>query len=390
VVRGDQDGPIVPGDEGDPPPSVAELPAHDHADRRDRLRSRLEDAGADLLLVTAPANVAYLSGFTGSSGQLLIGADASADRLVTDGRYEERAAHEAPSLDLVLSRDPAGAALTHAPGDRLGVEAHHLTWSAARHLERRAEDSRTQVVATTGLVEALRSVKDAAELARLARACELTVAALDWLVDEVVAIGRSERELATALERRFIDLGADGVAFPSIVASGPNSSVPHHSPTSRPLEVGDLLTVDCGALVGGYHADFTRTFAIGHLDDELVAVHELVQSAQAAGRRAAVGGSTGGEVDAAARQVIEAAGHGDRFVHGTGHGVGLDIHEAPAVARGARATLEPRTAMTVEPGVYLPGLGGVRIEDTIVVTADGPPTLLTTAPHDLRVLPRGR
>jgi Xaa-Pro aminopeptidase len=370
--------------------SAAGGPAHDHAGRRERLRSRLADAGVDLLLVTAPANVAYLSGFTGSSGQLLLGPEASADRLVTDGRYEERAAHEAPDLARVLSRDPVGAALAQAAGERLGVEAHHLTWSAAQDLQRRAEDSRTGVVATTGLVEGLRTVKDDAELVCLSRACELTVAALDWLVDEVVALDRSEQELATALERRFIDLGADGVAFPSIVASGPNSSVPHHSPTSRRLQARDLLTVDCGALVGGYHADFTRTFALGHLDDELVAVHELVQAAQAAGRRAAVAGSTGGEVDAAARQVIEAAGYGDRFVHGTGHGVGLDIHEAPAVAKGSRATLEARTAMTVEPGVYLPGLGGVRIEDTIVVTADGPPTLLTTAPHDLRVLPRGR
>jgi Xaa-Pro aminopeptidase len=370
--------------------SIAGEPSHDHLGRRERLRSRLEEAGVDLLLVTAPPNVAYLSGFTGSSGQLLVGPDASADRLVTDGRYEERAAHEATDLDLVLSRDPAGAALARARGERLGVEAHHLTWSAARELQRRAEDSRAAVVATTGLVETLRTIKDEAELARLSRACELTVASLDWLVDEVVAVGRSEQELATALERRFIDLGADGVAFPSIVASGPNSSIPHHSPTPRRLEAGDLLTVDCGALVGGYHADHTRTFAIGHLEDELVAVHELVQAAQLAGREAAVAGRTGGEVDAAARGVIEAAGYGERFVHGTGHGVGLDIHEAPAVTKGSRATLEPRTAMTVEPGVYLPGIGGVRIEDTIVVAADGSPTILTTAPHELRVLPRGR
>jgi Xaa-Pro aminopeptidase len=369
---------------------VVTLPPHDHAARRDRLRAELADAEVDLLLVTAPANVAYLSGFTGSNGQVLVARDASEDRLVTDARYEERAAAEAPDLPATLSRDAVAVAFERLDGGRLGVEAEHLSWAAGRDLEGRARDHGVDPVATTGLVEALRVVKDEAELARLANACQLTVDALHWLVEEVVAVGRTERELAVALERRFVDLGADGVAFPSIVASGPNAAVPHHAPTDRPLQPGDLLTIDCGAQVGGYHADCTRTYAIDHLDDELVRVHELVRTAQEAGRAAAVAGATSGDVDAAAREVIEAAGYGDRFVHGTGHGVGLDIHEAPAVARGARATLAPRTALTVEPGVYLPGTGGVRIEDTIVVTADGSPTTLTAAPRDLRVLPRGR
>jgi Xaa-Pro aminopeptidase len=368
-----------------------ELPPHDHAARRERLRAGLADLELDLLLVTTPANVAYLSGFTGSNGQVLVGRDAGQDALVTDGRYEERASAEAPGLPAVLSRDAVAVALERLGRGRLGAEANHLTWAAGRDLEERAGDTDIDAVPTTGLIEHLRVVKDAAELARLERACQLTVEALAWLVAEVVAVGRSERQLAVALERRFVDLGADGVAFPSIVASGPNAAIPHHSPSDRPLQAGDLLTIDCGAQVGGYHADFTRTYALDHLDDELARVHELVRIAQEAGRAAAVAGATGGEVDAAAREVIEAAGYGERFVHGTGHGVGLDIHEAPTVARGARATLAPRTALTVEPGVYLPGIGGVRIEDTIVVTADGAPTTLTAAPRDLRVLPpRGR
>jgi Xaa-Pro aminopeptidase len=371
-------------------PARTPWPAHDHASRRDRLRQAFAAAGIDLLLVTAPANVAYLSGFTGSNGQLVVSSRADDDRLITDARYEERAASEAPALPVALSRDPVAVALDLGGAARLGVEAEHLSWSTARELQRRATDHGTEVVPTAGLVEALRVVKDETELVRLRRACELTVAALDWLVEEVAAVGRTERELATALERRFVDLGADGVAFPSIVASGPHSAIPHHRATDRALAAGDLLTIDCGALLDGYHADFTRTFAVGHLTPDLVAVHELVQAAQEAGRRASVAGSTGGEVDAAAREVITAGGHAERFVHGTGHGVGLDIHEAPTVARGARATLEARTAMTVEPGVYLPGSGGVRIEDTLVITADGPPTTLTTARRDLRVLPRGR
>jgi Xaa-Pro aminopeptidase len=375
--------------------------AHDHAGRRDQLRALLPEEGLGLVLVTTPANVAYLSGFTGSNGQLLITLDPDGDRLITDGRYEARAADEAPGLPVVLSRDPVEVALQAATAARgtggggdggaavLGGEAGHLTWAAARDLGDRARAGGVTVEPTTGLVERLRVVKDEIEVELLRRACHLTVEALDWLVEEVVAVGRSERELAVALERRFVDLGADGVAFPSIVASGPNAAVPHHAPGDRRLQEGDLLTIDCGAKVGGYHADCTRTYAVGEVGEGLREVYALVLAAQSAGRAAAVAGATGGDVDEAAREVITAGGYGEAFVHGTGHGVGLDIHEAPAVAKGSRATLRAGTALTVEPGVYLPGIGGVRIEDTIVVTADGSPTVLTPAPRDLRVLPGG-
>jgi Xaa-Pro aminopeptidase len=346
----------------------------------------MQGADIDVLLVTGPANVRYLSGFSGSSGQVLLTATASRDRLVTDDRYAGRAAVEAPDLPPEISRDPAGVALAASRSATLAVEAAHLTWAAAQDLRTRSQAQGTRVVGTTDLVEPFREVKDEVELTRLAEACEVTVAALAWLFDGPARVGRTERELAVALERRFVDLGADGVAFPSIVAGGPNAAIPHHTPSERPLVAGDLLTVDCGAVVDGYHADCTRTVAVGHLDAELDAVYQLVLAAQRAGRDAAVAGATAGDVDAAARSVIDEGGHGDRFVHGTGHGVGLEIHEAPAVARGSRATLRAGTALTVEPGVYLPGLGGVRIEDTIVVTADGPARTLTDTPRDLRVL----
>jgi Xaa-Pro aminopeptidase len=330
-------------------------PAHDHAGRRDRLRALLADRELDLLLVTGPANVAYLSGFTGSNGQVLVAREAGEDRLVTDARYEERASAEAPGLAAVLSRDHLGVALDtvrEAGGRRLGVEADHLTWSSARDLEdraaagpaeraaagradavadERAAEVAVEIVPTSGLVEELRVVKEDAELARLTRACELTVAALEWLVVEVVAVGRTERELAVALERRFVDLGADGVAFPSIVASGPNGAVPHHAPTDRPLAAGDLLTIDCGAQVGGYHADHTRTFAIGHLDDELVALHALVVAAQAAGRAAAVAGATG------ERWTPRPARSSRRRVTATGSCT------APGTAWGSRSTRRQRS-----------------------------------------------
>ncbi|HSK21841.1 MAG TPA: Xaa-Pro peptidase family protein [Egicoccus sp.] len=361
------------------------FPVADHAARRERARARLADHGVDGLLVTAPANVRWLTGFSGSNGQVLLAADPGEDRLVTDHRYEERAAAEAPGIAVALTRDPLSVAVPTA-ADRLGVEAEHLAWGEARRWQQRADEQGRTLVGTEGLVEALRVVKDDAELARLAAACAFTVDALEWLFAEVVAVGRTERELARVLERRFVDLGADAVAFDSIVAGGPNAAVPHHAPTDRALRPGDLLTVDCGALVEGYHADCTRTVAIGHLDGDLARVYVAVEEAQARGRAAAVAGATGGEVDAACRDHLASEGLGEAFLHGTGHGVGLDIHEAPAVAKGSTATLAAATALTVEPGAYLPGLGGVRIEDTLVVTADGPPTVLTPAPRELRIL----
>ena len=362
------------------------LPPMDHAARRDRLRASLDGMW---LLVSSPVNVRYLSGFAGSAGQVLVGVSVEHDRIITDDRYEERVAVDAPDLTAAISRDPVGIALdavAAASGTRLAVEADHLTWAAADTLRSRARDADIEVVATTGAVAQLRLTKDDAEVARLERACAITTDALEWLFTEVAAPGVSERELATALERRFVDLGADGVAFPSIVASGPNAATPHHEPSVRRIEVGDVLTVDCGASVDGYHADCTRTVGVHHLDEAVAEIYEVVRAAQAAGRAAAVLGASAGDVDAAARGVVEDAGYGERFVHGTGHGVGLEIHEAPAVARGSGATLEVGTALTVEPGVYVPGLGGVRIEDTLVIGADGLARVVTDIPRELRLI----
>ncbi|MFU8840013.1 MAG: M24 family metallopeptidase [Nitriliruptoraceae bacterium] len=366
-------------------------PPHDHAARRTRLRELLTGERAGLLLVTEPRNVRYLTGFTGSNGQLLLGPDEASTRLITDQRYDGRAATEAGDLERVLDRDPIGVALGRmaedAPAARLVVEADHLTWATARLLEARAGEVGVEVVATAGLVAGLRLVKDDAEVARLDAACTITTEALAWTLEQVVAPGVTERAVATALERRFVDLGADGIAFPSIVAAGPNGAVPHHEPGERPLRRGELVTIDCGALVDGYHADHTRTVALGTpADPELLAVHRTVEAAQAAGREAVRAGAIAADVDAAARAVIVEAGYGDAFVHGTGHGVGLDIHEAPAVAQGSTATLRPGIVLTVEPGIYLPGRGGVRIEDTVVVTAEPPARVLTDTPRELRIL----
>jgi Xaa-Pro aminopeptidase len=199
-------------------------------------------------------------------------------------------------------------------------------------------------------------------------------------------VGRSERDLARAVEDGCRDRAAE-VGFATIVASGPNGAVPHHAPTDRVVRSGDLITIDAGARVAGYHADTTRTVAAGRLppDRALGEVHALVAAAQDLGVAAAIVGASGRDVDGAARDHLAAAGYGEQFVHGCGHGVGLDIHEAPAVSSTSSASLHDRTALTVEPGVYLPGRGGVRIEDTVVVTTDGP-VRLTTSPHDLLVV----
>ncbi|MFP5308410.1 MAG: M24 family metallopeptidase [Actinomycetes bacterium] len=363
------------------------LPPHDHAARRRRLRSATRELGVDLLVVTDPRNVHHLSGFRGSNGQLLLGETDAV--LVTDARYAQRAVDEAPGLDVLLDRDWIAAAIRTAaalgPGAILGFEDHHVTARVAADLRGRAEVQGIGVVAAGGLAEAGREVKDAAELARIELACAVTDAALTALF-EVVAPGWTEQQVARFLARRFEDLGAEGPAFDTIAAGGPNSAVPHHAPTSRPLAVGDLLKVDCGARVDAYHADTTRTVALGDPGSRLREVHALVVEAQAAGRRAATAGATGGDVDLACREPIEAAGLGDAFVHGTGHGVGLQIHEAPAVTTGSAATLRARTVLTVEPGVYLPGIGGVRVEDTVVVLEDGPARSCTTTPRDLLVL----
>jgi len=234
-------------------------------------------------------------------------------------------------------------------------------------------------------IEELRMVKDAEELELLATACRLSSQALADVLPQIRP-GLSERTLASLLDYRMTELGADGVAFDTIVASGPNGAIPHHAPTDRPLRRGDLVTMDFGALYQGYHADMTRTVAVGEPAGWQRDVYELVAEAQRTGIEAVEPGAEAGAVDAAAREVIEAAGHAEHFQHGLGHGVGLEIHEAPMLGYGRTGKLADRVPVTVEPGVYLPGKGGVRIEDVLVVTAGGGARILTSTTRELLVL----
>jgi Xaa-Pro aminopeptidase len=352
--------------------------------RRAALLERAGEAGeVDAVLVTRLPNVRYLTGFTGSNAALLLTGGATV--LATDGRYRLQAAQQAPDVELLVDREVACALAQRAARDRvrrLAFEAHDVTVELHERL----------VAAGPGLdlrplgraVEELRQVKDRDELAALARACDLTGQAFRALLD-LAHPGRTERELARFLEALMLDLGAEGPAFPTIVATGPHSAIPHHAPTDRPLAAGDLLTVDFGARYAGYHADMTRTMAVGRCADWQRELHALVAAAQLAGVRALAPGADVTAVDRAARAVVDDAGRGEEFPHGLGHGVGLEIHEAPLISPSAAGTLAARVPVTVEPGVYLAGRGGVRIEDTVVVR-EGEPELLTTAPKELLVL----
>lgn len=355
----------------------------DHAGRRARLQAWIADQHhhVDAVVVSASHNVRYLSGFTGSNGALLVPVDEADDVLLcTDSRYVTQAALEADDVALLVQRSCVAALLEQAAGRglrRVGLEGQHVSWSDVRSWRRSSPG--VELVAFDGAVEAQREVKDAAELDLIAQACAITSATFEQVADGLSWVGRTERHIAAELEDRMRRLGAEGPAFDTIVGAGPHSAIPHHRPGERVLADGDLVVVDFGARVGGYHADMTRTIVLGRAASWQADLAALVLDAQTAARATLAVGVELAAIDAAARDLITAAGHGGQFGHGTGHGIGLEIHEAPQVAPGAAGRLAAAVPVTVEPGVYLPGRGGVRIEDTLVVTDDGPASLTTTS-----------
>jgi Xaa-Pro aminopeptidase len=355
-----------------------------HAARRERLRSLFLAAEQDAALITDLINVRYLTGLASSNAALLITAERTL--LATDGRYASTAATSAADTELVIERSTA-AALAHRAGTlgvrRLAFESHHVAVDLHNALAPQCPD--TTLVSLGQAVESLRAVKDEAELDALRTAAAIADRALADVVQGLV-LGRTERHIARELERRMLEAGAEAPAFETIVASGPNSATAHHRPTDRRVAFGDLLKIDFGARVDGYHSDMTRTFVVGaNPTDWQVELYDLVFAAQRAGREALAPGVEVNDVDAAARSVIAAAGYGEHFSHGLGHGVGLRIHEAPLIAATATGRLRAGCPVTIEPGVYLEGLGGIRIEDTLVVGEEGP-ELLTLTTKELLVL----
>ena len=353
--------------------------------RVERLTRLLPDAGADVLLVSNLVNVRYLTGYTGSNGLALVGAQTRS--FITDFRYVEQSSAEVESsferrvaqapqalFDLIEDALPDGEL-------RVAFEAAHLSVEQHERL-RQLLPERVELVASSGLVEGMRAVKEPEEIDRIKAATAVADAAFERLLRGGLS-GRTERDVALALDHDMRAHGAERPSFETIVAAGPHGARPHAAPRLVEIKAGDLVVIDWGAELDGYCSDCTRTVAVGDPGADASDIYELVLEAQVAGVQAVAAGRTNKEVDQVARDVIEAGGHGEEFGHGLGHGVGLEVHEAPRLSQQAESeTLQAGNVVTIEPGIYLPGRFGVRIEDLVVVTEAGG-EILTSVPKSL-------
>ena len=339
--------------------------------RADRLAELLAARELDCLLVSELVNVRYLTGFTGTNGACVVSADRRL--FLTDFRYVERAAAEVREFE----RLPAGRELLkdlagHLSG-RAGFDDEHLSVRAHAKLADAVDDD-VELVAAGGLVEQLRELKEEAEIEAMAEAAKLGDSIYEYVCERGL-VGRTERDVAVDLEREMRVRGAHDPSFPSIVAAGAHGALPHAEPRDVEIPPGTLVVLDLGCIVDGMCSDCTRTLATGDPGERALEVYELVRRAQEAALGVARAGTPCREVDATAREIIEEAGYGERFGHGLGHGVGLEVHEGPRLTKTAQGELSPGNAVTIEPGVYLPGEVGVRIEDLVVVGDDGPRNL---------------
>ncbi len=349
------------------------------SDRKDLLLAQLPEKELDAMLISTPENRRYLSGFTGSAGYLLISQGPAV--LVTDSRYTEQATQQAPDFQVLQVRsgwDWLTKWLEETGVKRLGFESQNMTVATYNNLLEalKKHDSLSQVsmVATSGLTEDQRIIKDGEELAMLQKAIDASDAAMEAVCPEIRE-GMTEREVAWRMEVVMRDLGADGISFDTIVAAGPNGAMAHHRPSDRPINSGEPIVIDMGAMVDGYCSDITRTVVVGEPDETFRKVYDTVLGAQLTAINTVKTGMTGEECDGLARTVIVEAGYGDNFGHSLGHGVGLAVHEYPRVAPKSPDRLQNDTVFTVEPGIYITGWGGVRIEDIVILGDDGATTL---------------
>lgn len=369
------------------------LVAMDVTGRRSRLVREITDR-CEAMIITKPANLRWLTGFTGSNGACALVGDELI--VATDGRYQTQIEHQLAEAgvtadvligrrldDLLLSE--LAKRLKRPP--RVGVESHHITWDRQRSLVEQLErrwGPGAGLEAVGPVIDGLRQIKDEGEVDRLRRAAEIADAALAEVMVELTDLGPgsfSEQHLARRLESAMLDLGADDAAFPTIVASGPGSALPHARPGDRIIDRGDLMIIDMGARVDGYGSDMTRTFVIGGFTAETEQLYRAVEAAQSAGLEAVASEVEAVAVDEVCRRVLADNDLAEAFVHGTGHGIGLEVHENPFLSRTSDAVLRSGQVVTVEPGVYRPGLGGVRIEDSVIVTESGH-IALTRSPKD--------
>ncbi len=351
------------------------------AARHAAVAASLEREGLAALLVSHLPNIRWLTGFTGSAGVLLVGPGGMT--LITDFRYASQAPQEVGhAADVIIERVNVPERLRRviegmAP-ERLGIEAHILT---VREAERLSAGLKNRILPTSDLVERLRQVKDESEVAAIRAAAALAHEALAAVLPTVV-LGDREIDIASRLESALRIRGSEWHPFPTIVASGPRAAMPHARTSTRDIRRGEFLLIDFGAQVDGYCADITRTVALGPADDRQRSVYRIVQEAQLAARQGVHAGMTGREADAIARDQIVARGYGEAFGHSLGHGLGLEVHEGPRLAATADAVLPVGAVVTIEPGIYLPGWGGVRLEDDVWLGADGP-VLLSDGRTDL-------
>jgi Xaa-Pro aminopeptidase len=361
-------------------------------DRVNNLRTQLKARELDAVLLTNLVNIGYVSGFTGSTAYLVVTASEAV--LITDPRYTLRAKEECPDFETFVAQGSGGypealkAVIERGAGiQKLGFEAGHVTVSFYERLRKDLPESLTWT-ATDGLVEDLRLIKDAGEVAATEEA--VRVAQESFLeIKPLIKPGVTEREIGLILEHAMRLKGAEAPAFDTIVASGPNGARPHHTPSGRKLEAGDLVTIDWGAKVGGYCSDITRTIAVGApgaLSGEGRRIYDVVNEARVAAIAAMGPGKNGQEIDAVARDYIASHGYGDAFSHSLGHSLGRVVHDGPGLStRSEKLILKPGMIMTVEPGIYLENVGGVRIEDDVLITEDGA-RILTSLPRDLEFL----
>jgi Xaa-Pro aminopeptidase len=334
--------------------------------RGDRLQELLAGRELDRMLVTDLVNVRYLTGFTGTNGACVCGPGVRL--FLTDFRYTERAEAEVEGWETITAAGDWVAAIAERLEGRFGFEDDHMAVRSLEKLKAKLGEG-VEAVPAGGLVEGLRRVKDEGELAAIEEASKLADEVLSWTLERGLA-GRTERDVARATEARIRELGGDP-SFPAIVAAGPNGALPHAEPGEREIGAGELVVFDMGAQVDGYCSDGTRTFATGEPGEAAREVYDLVLAAQLAALGAIEAGKTGEDVDSVARKIIDEGGHKEHFGHGLGHGVGLEVHEGPRLSPRSDDVLAPGEVVTVEPGVYLAGEYGVRIEDFVVVTEDG-------------------
>jgi Xaa-Pro aminopeptidase len=351
--------------------------------RTEKLKKLIPLQSSEAVIISKPSNIFYLSGFKGE-GLLYISDNLSA--VVTDFRYVEQAQKESPgwrveSIHTGVDHFKVASSLENGI-KKVYLEDDFVTLKQYRRMEECFD--KAQLASLNGIPEKMRTIKDESEIAAIRKACSISCEAFDYILS-FIKEGKTEREISLALNFKMYELGAEDMAFSTIVASGPNGSLPHAVPSERVIKKGDFITLDFGAKYASYCSDMTRTVAVGEVSDKLKEIYSISLKAQEECQKALRPGKSCKEVDSLAREIIGDAGYGEYFGHGLGHGVGIDIHEEPLLSPNAQGLLQPGHVVTVEPGIYLPGLGGVRIENTCLITENGFEPLVTS-PKELIIL----